>query len=127
SAGTMIGREIQRHPNIGLELVGYLDDAPGKVGLRIAGSHVVGGLEDLPREAAERDVQEILITMPSASGATTRRVVELARQAGVDCRILPGVTQVLSGEAELAGIRPVEVEDLLRREPVELALPAESY
>ena len=65
--------------------------------------------------------------MPSASGSTTRRVVELARQAGVDCRILPGVTQVLSGEAQLAGIRRVEVEDLLRREPVELELPAESY
>ncbi len=42
----------------------------------------------------------------------------------VECRILPGITQVLSGDATLAGVRPVQVEDLLRREPIELDLPA---
>ncbi len=127
SAGTRIGREIQRHPEAGMELVGFLDDDPAKTRLSIAGRHVLGRLEDLPDVGAGMGVDEILITMPAASGSSTRRVVELARQAGIACRILPGVTQVLSGDAQLAGIRKVEVEDLLRREPVELELPVESY
>jgi len=126
-AGTQLGREIRRRPDMGMVLVGYLDDNPSKAHLSIAGTRVLGSLEDLPTVTTEVEAQEILITMPSVSGSTTRRVVELARQAGVDCRILPGITQVLSGDAQLAGIRKVEVEDLLRRKPVELELPPESY
>ncbi len=123
-AGTRIGWEIRRHPDHGKELVGYLDDNPAKRRLKIAGSSVLGGVEDLPRVAKERLVDEVLITMPAAGGKATRRVVEVARDAGVGYRILPGVTQVLLGEAQLAGIRAVKVEDLLRRKPVPLELPA---
>ena len=62
--------------------------------------------------------------MPAAGGEATRRVVELAREAGVMYRILPGINQVLSGDAQLAGVREVQVEDLLRRTPVDLDLPS---
>ncbi len=81
SAGTRIGREIQRHPDTGMELVGYLDDDRAKAGLRIAGAQVVGGLEDLPSVVTSTGADEVLITMPSASGITTRRV-RGARHAG---------------------------------------------
>ncbi len=127
SAGTRIARELRRHPSAGMQATGFLDDDPVKTGITITGLHVLGGLEDLPRVVSQRDVDEVLITMPVADGRTTRRVVELAREAAVGCRILPGVTQVLGGEARLSGIRDVQVEDLLRREPVELAMQAESY
>lgn len=124
SAGTLIGREIRRDPAARRKLVGFLDDDPAKAPLTIAGSHVLGAVEDLPSVAHDHMIDEVLITMPATAGKTTRRVVELARTAGVDCRILPGITQVLSGDAQLAGVRRVEVDDLLRREPVELELPS---
>ena len=124
-AGTRIGWEDRRHPDHGEELVGYLDDNPAKRRLKIAGSSVLGGVEDLPRVAKERLVDEVLITMPAAGGKATHRVVEVARDAGVGYRVLPGVTQVLLGEARSSrGIRAVKVEDLLRRKPVPLELPA---
>ena len=126
-AGTSMAREIRRHPESGMEAVGFLDDDPAKARLSIAGLRVLGDLHDLPRVAEDHSIDEVLITMPAATGRVTREVVELARLAGLECRILPGVTQVLSGEAELAGIRKVQVEDLLRREQVELSLPDESY
>jgi FlaA1/EpsC-like NDP-sugar epimerase len=72
----------------------------------------------------ENRIDEVLITMPSAGGRETRRIAELARSAKIACRILPGITQVLSGDVTLAGVRPVQVEDLLRREPIVLNLPA---
>jgi FlaA1/EpsC-like NDP-sugar epimerase len=124
SAGTRIGREIRRHPGAGMELVGFLDDDPVKASLTIAGMRVLGVLEDLPRVVKEEVVDEVLITMPAAGGRETSRVFRLAQRAGVVCRILPGITQVLSGDATLAGIREVQVEDLLRRPPVELDVPA---
>ena len=50
-------------------------------------------------------------------------MVELARRAGLECRILPGVTEILlAGDVRLAQVRDVQVEDLLRRTPFELDL-----
>jgi FlaA1/EpsC-like NDP-sugar epimerase len=123
-AGTRIGREIRRHPSAGMELVGFLDDDPAKFPLTIAGMRVLGNVRDLPRLVLENWIDEVLITMPAAGGKATSRVLGLAREAGVGCRILPGITQVLSGDATLAGVREVQVEDLLRRPLVELDVPA---
>ncbi|HTG48186.1 MAG TPA: nucleoside-diphosphate sugar epimerase/dehydratase [Actinomycetota bacterium] len=122
-AGTRLGWEIRRHPDHGKELVGYLDDDPVKRRLKIAGTDVLGGIDDLPQVVKEHQVDEVLISMPAAGGRATKRVVDVASAADVPCRILPGVTQVLLGEAQLAGLRPVKVEDLLRRKPVPLDLP----
>jgi FlaA1/EpsC-like NDP-sugar epimerase len=124
SAGTHVGLEILRHPKSGKQLVGFLDDNPVKRGHVIAGARSLGSLEDLPRVVQQHRIDEVLITMPTAGGKATRRVVELARDVGVECRILPGLMQVLSGDASLAGVRPVQVEDLLRRDSVEFVLPA---
>ena len=123
-AGTRIGREIRRHPRAGMELVGFLDDDQAKVPLTIAGVRVLGVVQDLPRVVQEHAVDQVLIAMPAAGGKATSQVLGLARQAGAGCRILPGITQVLSGDVTLAGVREVQVEDLLRREPVKLDLPA---
>jgi FlaA1/EpsC-like NDP-sugar epimerase len=49
-----------------------------------------------------------------------RRIVELAREAGVKHRIIPGIHEILSGQVALSQIRDVSLEDLLRREPVQL-------
>jgi FlaA1/EpsC-like NDP-sugar epimerase len=121
-AGIRIGWEIRRRPGSGLLIVGFLDDDPAKTRLNVAGTQILGRIEDLPRVVREHGVDQVFITMPSASGRQTRRVAELSGVAGVECRILPGITQVLAGDVTLAGIRPVRVEDLLRREPIELDL-----
>jgi len=123
-AGSDVGWEIRRRPGCGFTLVGFLDDDPRKAQLSIAGKKVLGRIEDLPRVVADYEIENVFITLPSTGGRITRQIVELARLADVECRILPGITQVLSGDTNLAGIRIVQVEDLLRRKPIELDLPA---
>jgi FlaA1/EpsC-like NDP-sugar epimerase len=67
----------------------------------------------------------VLIASPSASGEVRQRIVSMARRAGVPVKTLPGLNELISGELGLAGqIRPVQVEDVLGREPVEVDLPA---
>jgi FlaA1/EpsC-like NDP-sugar epimerase len=119
NAGARIAREIRRHRATGIEPVGFLDDAPIKQHLTIAGLSVLGHIDDLPGVVEERKVAEVLLTLPSASGAVTRHVADLSRQAGVPLKVLPGVEQLLSGKITLSHFRPVQVEDLLRRPPVE--------
>ena len=121
-AGTMVAREMLRHPEAGLYPVGFLDDDPNKRGQTIVGVPVVGAIDHLPRAAKAFEVDEVLVAIPSAPGYLVRKVVELSRGVGVQYRILPGIHAILSGQVELSQIREVRLEDLLRREPVQLDL-----
>ena len=121
-AGTMLAREMLRHPEAGLVPVGYLDDAPAKQRLRFGGVRVWGGLSDLPRVARRLRADEVLIAIPSAPGEVVRRVVEAAREAGIHYRIMPALHEILSGRVSIGELREVDLEDLLRREPVRLDL-----
>jgi FlaA1/EpsC-like NDP-sugar epimerase len=65
----------------------------------------------------------VLIAIPSASGEARRRIVDVAREANVAVKTLPGLYELISGDLNLAGqIRPVQVQDVLGREPVEVDL-----
>lgn len=121
-AGTMLAREMLRHPEAGLVPVGYLDDALAKQRLRLAGLRVWGGLADLPRVARRVRADEVLIAIPSAPGEVVRRVVEAAQGAGIRFRIMPALHEILSGRVSIGELREVDLEDLLRREPVRLNL-----
>jgi len=120
-AGVMVAREMQRN-RLGYRLVGFLDDAPDKQGLEVAGVKVLGGVADLPRQVAEQHVDQVLIAMPTAPGAVVRRVFELARQAGVQVRTLPGYFELIGGQVSVQRARSIRLEDLLRREPMPLDL-----
>lgn len=120
-AGVMVAREMQRN-RLGYRLVGFLDDAPDKQGLEIAGVRVLGVLADLPRCVAEQRVDQVLIAMPTAPGAVVRRVFELARRAGVQVRTLPGYFELIGGQVSVQRARSIRLEDLLRREPTPLDL-----
>lgn len=119
-AGTMVVREMQRHPESGLQPVAFVDDERNKQRRRHLGLEVVGSLDDIPMVVRNGRIDEVLIAMPSAPGTTVRRVVDRAREADVRYRILPGVFELLTGKVGLAEIREVQLEDLLRREAVEL-------
>ena len=119
-AGTHVAREMLRHPEAGLRPIGFLDDDPVKRRKRFMDVPVLGNISDLPVVLETYRVDEVLIAMPARGGAVVRRVVELARGAKADYRIIPGVFELLSGEVSISSIREVNVEDLLGRQPVRL-------
>ncbi|MBN1429857.1 MAG: polysaccharide biosynthesis protein [Anaerolineae bacterium] len=121
-AGTLIAREMIRHPEAGLRPIGFLDDEPSKRRESYLGLPVLGVIDDLPKIIKVNQIDEVLIAMPSISGAAIRRIIDIARQAKSPYRIIPGVFDILSGHVSLSNIREVRVEDLLRREPVQLNL-----
>ncbi len=120
SAGSLIAREMQRHPEAGLRPIGFLDDDPGKQRQWVVGLPVFGPVSSLPAIAAREDADEVLIAVPSVAGDFIRRVIDLARESQVSYRIIPGVFEILSGNVNINQIRDVNLEDLLRRPPVHL-------
>jgi FlaA1/EpsC-like NDP-sugar epimerase len=123
AAGLLVTKEIAARPELGVKLVGFLDDDRDKVGTMVNGVAVLGRTDDLPKLCAQHGAKQVLITMASAPGATVRRISKLAETAGLPVKIIPGLWEIVGGKVNLS-IRPVAIEDLLRREPVALDLDA---
>ena len=120
-AGRLIVQEMQRSRMLSYTPIGFVDDDPRKRKTRILGVRVLGGMDELPRIVREHKPDELLIAIPSASGEIRRRVVEAAQIEDVPVKTLPGLYELISGDIGLAGqIRPVQVEDVLGREQVEV-------
>jgi len=119
-AGITLLREIRNNPRLSYRVLGFLDDRPDKKGLRLAGAPVLGGGDELESLVTRHNVEMILIAIPSATGAEMTRMLELCHKAGVECRTVPGLAEVIEGNALTGQIREVAVEDLLGRTPVQL-------
>jgi FlaA1/EpsC-like NDP-sugar epimerase len=119
-AGVLIAREIQSSVQLDLDPVGFIDDDPAKQGVKIHGLTVLGQSEDVPKIVQDYKVTQAIIAMPAAPGKAVRRIVGLCVEAGVDTKTIPGVYEMLSGRVRLSQIRDVDIEDLLRREPVKI-------
>jgi FlaA1/EpsC-like NDP-sugar epimerase len=124
-AGQLVIREMQRSRQLGYTPIGLVDDDPKKKNLRVHGVRVLGTTDELPHILRDNRPDELLIAIPSASGEQRQRVVEVARRESVPVKTLPGLYELISDDDNLAGrIRPVEVEDVLGREPVDVDLDA---
>jgi len=118
-AASVTLRELHKYRHLGYTPIGLVDDDPRKIGIRLHGVKVLGKISDLPRLLRENRPDEVLIAMPSASGQARQRIVEMAREAKVPVNTLPGLYELFSGELTTQ-IRPVQVEDVLGREQVEV-------
>jgi FlaA1/EpsC-like NDP-sugar epimerase len=122
-AAQLVIREMLKVPALGYTPIGLIDDDPRKKNLRLHGIRVLGTTGELRHILRDNAPDEVLIAIPSASGETRRRIVEIAREAHVPVKTLPGLYELISGDLNLAGqIRPVQVQDVLGREPVEVDL-----
>lgn len=121
-AGEMVARQLIDHPEYGYQAVGFIDDDPRKRNRRIHGLPILGGREQILQAVQSRRVDEIIIAMPSAPGQVVREMVEQCRRVKIRFKIVPGIKDIIEGEVSLGQIREVELEDLLRRQPVSLNL-----
>lgn len=118
-AGAYLARDLARKPGDLLPL-GFIDEDEGKQGKSIAGLRILGKKDDLPRIAQELRIQVALIAIPSASGAKIRGYLEPLSRLGVEVRVLPSLHDLAGGQVEVSRLRSVELQDLLRREAIEL-------
>jgi FlaA1/EpsC-like NDP-sugar epimerase len=122
-AAQLIIKEMLRNPGLGYTPIGIADDDPRKRNLRLHGIRVLGTTSELPQMIRDRRPDEVLIAIPTASGELRGRVAEAARAAHLPVKTLPGIAELVSGDLDLTRqLRPVEVEDVLGREPVEVDL-----
>lgn len=122
NAGATIIREIQSTDKIKYNAVCIVDDDLSKIGKRINGVKIVGTTKEIGRYVQKYDIQEILIAIPSAPKTQINRIYELCKETKCKINILPGIYQMVNGEASVSSLRPVQISDLLGREQIKVNL-----
>ncbi len=119
-AGVMIAREIRFRGDVDLEVKGFIDDDPKKVGSVLQGVKVLGTAEDIPRLVSDLNIDHVVISFTEASRQEFRRILDICERAGVRVRTVPGIYELVQGSVKVSRIRDVQIEDLLGREQVQL-------
>lgn len=120
-AGVLVVREMKKDGSV-RRPVAFVDDNPSKTGMLIQGVPVLGTREKICSLVGERNIDEIIIAMPSASRSDIRGILNICQSTGVPVRLLPGVYEIINGKVSINHLRKVSIEDLLGREPVQIDL-----
>ncbi len=117
-AGVSTLIELQRNRELNLNPIGFIDDDPSKKNLRIRGVSIFGNRDMIEKIVEDYRVKRILITMPSIHGGTIREILKIAQKTNAEIFTLPGLSEIIGGKVSVQKFRKIEIDDLLRREPI---------
>ena len=121
-AGATIAKELIGSTKLNSKLVGFVDRNPAKQHSRILGYPVFGYDDDIKKIVEEKDIESIIIAIPSASPAEIKRLFEICIEVCDDVKTLPGLYQLINGNVSVQRLRNVDVNDLLGRDPINVNL-----
>ena len=119
NAGQMIIRDMNRSAEVGDRIVCIIDDNSNKWNRYIDGIPVVGGRDSVLHNVEKYNINKIYLAIPSATAEQKRDIINICKETNCELKNLPGMYQFVLGEISVSKMRPVSVEDLLGREPIE--------
>ena len=117
-AGIALIKEIKNEKSLNMNPVCFIDDDLSKQGRLLDGVRVYGGRDKIVEAAKKFYVSKIIIAMPSQSAQNVAEIIHICQDTKCHIQTLPGVYQIIKDASLLQGIRDVQVEDLLGREPI---------
>lgn len=120
NAGTSIVRQMQLSPQLGLKPVAFIDDNSRKIHSHIYGLPVLGSRHKISSIVSSRNIDKVIIAMPSASGKSIRKIVDICQSHNIPVSTIPSLEEILNAksEAKVENVRDIQIEDLLRRDPI---------
>lgn len=117
--GEALARQIHSTPNLDYRVVGFLDRNRSRYGSRLGGIPFLGSPNDAVELAKEHEAEDLLIISKSLPGERLRELVKKCREAGICCKMIPPVDELVDGNFQMQ-VRDVDINDLLRRAPIQL-------
>lgn len=118
SAGVMLIRELKRTQE--WCVVAILDDDPSKKGLEVLGCRVVGAVNDLPQVLQDYQAKHVIMAIPSASPTLLQRITSMTHKSQANLLTIPALDELMNGRVAVNVMRPVNIEDLLGRSPIQI-------
>ena len=120
NCGDKLYREIRDNPTLKYNVVGFVDDNPLKIGMKIHGTPILTDISHIQTACRKVNADEILIAIPSASSEQMRKIVKLCDETGIKFKTVPGMGELINGKVTFNAIREVDYRDLLGREIIRL-------
>jgi FlaA1/EpsC-like NDP-sugar epimerase len=120
----LVAKELIANPRLGFEPIGFVDDDPTKQNHMLLELPIFGPLSAIKNIVELHSVSELIIAMPSAHGDVVRRVVRAGLDCGIPTLTVPSLPELITAKTNGTSLREVEIQDLLRREPVQTDLAA---
>lgn len=121
-AGELLVRDILSDAGYNSRPVGFVDDDPIKRRMKIHGIPVVGIIADIKKVAETLEVHEIIVAIPSASTTVKQKILAASEGCTIPIKTVPNVKQLLDDPVSLQHVRPMSLDDLLQREPIQMDL-----
>ena len=120
-AGNIILRDLRQRDH--RYVIGFIDDDETKRKKIMNGIPVLGGRKDIKRIVEEKGIGEIIIAIPSLEIDKLSELAEICSSSGdnVAVKVLPSFfTSMDEVQINYQNLRPLQIEDLLNRDPVHL-------
>ena len=124
-AGVLVLNEIRTNANMGIGVIGFVDDNPLKMGTDIQGVPVLGRMEDIPKLADQYAIDEVIIAIPSAGYKDIARIVNIARSAQVNTKVLPSLGRLIQEDGIVGQLKDVSFDALLGRQTIKFKREAD--
>jgi FlaA1/EpsC-like NDP-sugar epimerase len=119
-AAALVIKEMKSSSQSKYRPLAVIDDEKYKKGNNILGVKVLGSRKDIPRIAKEKDIETILIAIPTIEDEDKKQILEICKKTRCKIEIIPGMYDIIDGKVSLNQIRKVDIEDLLGRKAVTL-------
>ena len=113
--GIQLLRALNEHG--GYKPVAFIDPNPSLAGQMVHGVKVIRP-EKIAKTIADENVKEVLLAAPSASRGERRLALKALEPFPVVVKTLPALEEIAAGEVQVSDLRPIDVDDLLGRDPV---------
>jgi FlaA1/EpsC-like NDP-sugar epimerase len=124
AAGSALVRSLNRAPDADYLPVAFLDDDPAKRRLRIDGVPVLGDRTRMAEAAARTGATVLVIAIARPSGSAVGKLTAEAERCALAPKVIPSISELLSGNARIEGVRDPRISDLLGRSPVKTDIAA---
>lgn len=112
--------EIRKQNPVNQKVVALIDDDLNKVGTYLRGIKILGTREKINSIVKEKNIDTILIAMPSVGGKDKKEIIEVCRDTKKKVKIIPGMYELIDDKVSLSRVRDVDLRDLLGRDEIKL-------
>jgi exopolysaccharide biosynthesis polyprenyl glycosylphosphotransferase len=111
-AGREITQKILAHREMGFQVVGFLDDDPGKAGTLVCGVPVLGALRQAEEILASHNIDQVYLALPLDAHKKMLQMLELMARECVDIKLVPDILQYVALNAAMEDVDGTPVINL---------------
>ena len=120
AAGTALLKEYTTSSMVRANVRCFIDDNSDKNSKYLNGVPIVGDRSCIPEAVKKYNIQRIILAIPTINNREKKVILDICKNTGCLVQTVPGIYQLINGEVTVSQLRPVEIEDLLGRDPIRM-------